>query len=92
MFLIYLIVENVVDGGNVALFRPLQIQDNTCSSFISTISFSSTTILKEKNHDITDDEEAEIQRSLSQALSEIQTLIIEGQRLMVANPTVTKRY
>ena len=46
---------------------------------------SSTSILKEKIHDISVEEEAEIQKKLSQAKAEIQNLILEGQRLKQAN-------
>ena len=47
--------------------------------------FSSTSILKEKIHDISVEEETEIQNKLSQAKEEIQNLILEGQRLKLAN-------
>ena len=46
---------------------------------------SSTSILKEKIHDISVEEEAAIQQKLSQAKAEIQNLILEGKRLKQAN-------
>ena len=55
--------------------------DSSTSSLIS----ATTSILKEKNLDITAEEEAEIQRKLSHAKAEIQNLITEGQRLRLAN-------
>ena len=55
--------------------------DSSTSSLIS----ATTSILKEKNLDITAEEEAEIQKKLSHAKAEIQNLITEGQRLRLAN-------
>ena len=63
-------VDDIPDG---------QVEDKTSNSI------SSTSILKEKIHDISVEEEAEIQKKLSQAKAEIQNLILEGQRLKQAN-------
>ena len=51
----------------------------------SSDNISSTSILKEKIQDISVEEEAKIQKKLSQAKAEIQNLILEGQRLKKAN-------
>ena len=51
----------------------------------SSDNISSTSILKEKIQDISVEEEAKIQKKLSQAKAEIQNLILEGQRLKIAN-------
>ena len=80
----FLFIEDVVDGSSEALTPPIQLQDKTYTSL------SSTSILKERNRDITVKEEAEVQKKLSQAKAEIQTLIIEGQRLRVANQQLQK--
>ena len=79
-----LFIEDVVDGSCEALIPTIQLQDKSYASL------SSTSILKERNLDITVEEEVEIQKKLSQAKSEIQTLIIEGQRLRVANQQLQK--
>jgi hypothetical protein len=80
----FLFIEDVVDGSSEVLIPPIQLQDKTYTSL------SSTSILKERNRDITVKEEAEVQKKLSQAKAEIQTLIIEGQRLRVANQQLQK--
>ena len=64
------IVDDLPDG---------QVEDRSSDNI------SSTSILKEKIQDISVEEEAKIQKKLSQAKAEIQNLILEGQRLKKAN-------
>ena len=64
------IVDDLPDG---------QVEDRSSDNI------SSTSILKEKIQDISVEEEAKIQKKLSQAKAEIQNLILEGQRLKQAN-------
>ena len=59
--------------------------ENSQSEDKTSENLSSTSILKEKIHDISIEEEAAIQQKLSQAKAEIQNLILEGKRLKQAN-------
>ena len=74
----------MVDGSTDAFIRPINFADKNGVK-MSNSSLASTILLKEKNRDITTEEEAEVQRKLSQAKTEIQNLILEGQRLRLAN-------
>ena len=74
----------MVDGSTDAFIRPINFADKNGVK-LSNSSLASTILLKEKNRDITTEEEAEVQRKLSQAKTEIQNLILEGQRLRLAN-------
>ena len=79
-------VEDVSDGNSNVLVQKSSIENkNETDSSTSSLISATTSILKEKNLDITAEEEAEIQRKLSHAKAEIQNLITEGQRLRLAN-------
>ena len=66
------------------MLQPIQQEDKKATDCTSN-HLSPTNIFKEKNHDMTAEEEAEVQKKLSQAKAEIQNLIREGQRLRLAN-------
>ena len=79
-------VEDVSDGNSNVLVQKSSIENkNETDSSTSSLISATTSILKEKNLDITAEEEAEIQKKLSHAKAEIQSLITEGQRLRLAN-------
>ena len=79
-------VEDVSDGNSNILVQKSSIENkNETDSSTSSLISATTSILKEKNLDITAEEEAEIQKKLSHAKAEIQNLITEGQRLRLAN-------
>ena len=71
------------DVADSSIGAPTKPNKNTTEFALNDL--TSKKIFKERNHDITVEEEAEIQRKLAQAKAEIQNLIREGQRLRFAN-------